>query len=621
MLENEMQEWEEYDSRIGGEVLAEPVERWRHEQVGHQEQFDQEQLDEAGPFLLDGAAEVPACHCAGEHSCAGSGGCAQGSARAHGEFELEFGQESELTQAGTCDVDCSSPPPAELKLIRAAGKPEGDFIVRTEGDPSVNLAIQLFDYDVNAYTPTKAKHQEALTRVREFIVNRSTQTTEPIAVTITGLASRTGAVSYNDVLSCKRARCVAANLQTSLGFFRGVAERVVMNAAGEGFTHATCKGRDCEQGDWRAVLIQVHAPGAPPRPLPPIDPGWDKYTMRCCSFHTEPLASALLGELLKKGLPGIPESIRKRIPGLLQKGLGRLLKGVPKLGGVLAGATELLDLFPAEFIRERGVFDIRERDKATARGVILCYSGYGLRIVFPRKNIDEFLDETIAKVPAFKALPAFVREQIKNAVKKLIPDGVKTLVQPIESDTPGPLVRFDLKHARHLKVFEGVVNVGKGVWMPGQVNVEFESPPWHIPDPIKRPLIQNCQDADCNVAGVQMVVGDRRGLELFSITAGELVPGACECAAPVSPPRTVARSLMRSPRSLTREAYGESEGETEGEGEFTRRDPYASVRPVWAPTRQRVLVNGAEIPLAEYLRMIARLCSDVAATSNALGRA
>jgi hypothetical protein len=282
------------------------------------------------------------------------------------------------------------------------------------------------------------------------------------------------------------------------------------------------------------VLVQVHAPGNPPRPVPPVDPGWDKYDIRCCSFHTATLVEAGLEELLNRALPGVPTSLRGKLGTLIKKGVDRLkkelLKRLPKIAGTAEGLSEVLKLFPAEIIRETGVFEIRERDKPGARSATLCYSGFGLRIALPRKKLDDFLDETIGKVPMFKVLPPAARKEIRDAIKKAIPDPLKTLVQPIGSDTPGRFARFDLLHPRNIRVFSGSVQMGKGVWMPGQVNVEFNSAPWNRPDPIERPRITKCPDTDCNAAGVQTVVGDGKGLELFSITAGDLVAGSCACS-------------------------------------------------------------------------------------------
>jgi len=428
-------------------------------------------------------------------------------------------------------VDCLFPPDSDLKKIRPKGKREGDFIDRTEGDRTVNLALQLVDYDVNGYLTSKQKHAEALGRIREFVVNRLVQTTEPIAITITGSASRTGGKDYNDQLSCKRARCAADNLRRS--FDASVLKRVTINSSGEGFTRATCKGSDCELGEFRSVLVQVHAPNSPPRPIPVVDPGWDKYTIRCCSFHTENVVSALLGDLLKKVLPQVPDFLRGKIQELIGKGLkklvNRLLKELPKLERLVQGLSEVLEEFPAEIIRETGVFEIRERDKSNPRGVTLCYSGFGFRILLPRQNIDEFLDDVMNKISFFKSIPDAVRKQVKDAIKKLLPKIVRTLIQPIESATPGPLARFDLRHPQNIRVFEGSVQLGKGFFMPGQVNVEFNSAPWRRPDPVQRPAIVSCPDTSCNESGIQAIVGNGEGFELFSITQGDLVAGPCVC--------------------------------------------------------------------------------------------
>jgi subtilisin family serine protease len=462
---------------------------------------------------------------------------------------------------GACSsgsVDCLFPPEVDTKKIRPKGRPEGDFVDRTKGDPATVLALQLTDYDVNAYTASKARHAEALGKIREFITNRFVQTTEDIAVTITGSASRTGGKDYNDALSCKRALCAADSLRRSLETFRGVMDRVRINAAGEGFARATCKGSDCELGEWRSVLIQVHAPNKPPEPLPVVDPGWDKYTIRCCEFHTELLLSSLLGDLLKKGLPQIPDKLKGKLVKLIEKGLKKLTevlqKALPKLQGVFKGISALLELFPAEIIRERGTFEIRERDTVNPRGVVLCYSGIGLRILFPRQKIDEFIDEAIDKIPGMKQLPDFLKKQIRDEIKKAIPDLIKTLAQPIDSSTPGPLARFDLLHPRKINVFEGSVQIGKAIWMPGRVNVQFDSPPWGTPDPLKRPKIVSCPDTDCNEGGIQAIVGDGLGLELFSITAGDLVRGSCVCAVPAPAGREAElaeyQRLIRTPSEV-----------------------------------------------------------------------
>lgn len=485
------------------------------------------------PFLLPGLAVAP-CGCRHPGSCrcaeTGRAGIASHGVESRAVVasqEIETRQDGEAPVAA-CAVDCLDPPATDLKRIRAGGKRDGDYIDRTVGDPQVNLGLQLFDYDINAYSPTKPKHAEALGLIREFILDRSLRSPQPIAVTITGLSSRTGGSTYNDILSCKRARCAADNLQTSLAMSHVVASRVQINAAGDGFTRATCKDGECELGVWRAVLIQVHAPGAPPAPIDPIDARWGRFSMRCCSFHTENLAAGVLGDLLQKGLPGIPPGLRGKILDGLRDGIKSVLKRAGKeMAFILEDAETLFELFPAEIIRERGVFEIRERDKPNARAVVTCYSGVGLRLILPRENLDDFLHDALAK--AFPRLLPAIRRTIEAAIVKLVPNAVKTLVQPIESNSPGPPVEFDLLHPRLIEVFEGAVQVGKGVWMPGRVNVQFASPAWGLPDKQKRPLISACPGTDCNDGGVQMVVGSGQGLELFSITAGDMLPGDCRC--------------------------------------------------------------------------------------------
>jgi GH25 family lysozyme M1 (1,4-beta-N-acetylmuramidase)/subtilisin family serine protease/outer membrane protein OmpA-like peptidoglycan-associated protein len=453
-------------------------------------------------------------------------------------------------------ANCLTPPKSDLDKIRPKGKPEGAFIDRTEGDRSVNFVLHLTDYDVNAYVPNKAQHREALVRIREFIVKRSTQTKDDIAVTITGSASRTGGKDYNDALSCKRAQCVAQDLQTSLSFFAGVPQRVKINSAGEGFLRATCKGKDCELAEFRSVLVQVHTPDNPPAPVPIPVPGWDKYRIRCCSFKTRNFAVALLDDLLKKGLDPLPKELRGTVLDLVRKGLKelvkRLQKALPALERLAQGLEELMKLFPAELIRETGVFEIQERDKPNPLTVILCYSGVGLRIPVPREKVDEFLDDIINKTPGLKLLPDLVKKQIREQLKKAIPGIVKTLIQPVESDTPGPFACFDLTHPRTMAVFAGSVQIGTAFFMPGRVNVEFDSPPWHS-FRFERPVITNCKDTECTDSGVQTIVGLGQGLELFSIAAGEFKSGACVCA--VSP----SAELVEMADQVVRQAVGRLE--------------------------------------------------------------
>ena len=581
MWQNELQEWQEdgssiheqnfYEDANSGPLLHSeggPVSAAKFGASGYETEASS--FHDESPFqipavesLLEtgGKAEAPCkCGCKGQASTMVEGESYEAAGESLlAEYESSFESfEDEQSSKQDCTVDCLDEPPKGT--VRPKGPREGAVDDRTQGDPHVNLALQLYAYDINAYHPIKAKHAAALGRISEFISDRLIATTQDIAVTITGLASRTGSGEYNLDLSCKRAKCVAQNLRDSFKSGAGAA-RVRMNIAGEGFTRSECRGKECELDEWRAVLVQVHAPGDPPVPIPPVDPGWDKYALRCCSFQTKVGASAALSELLEKGLPGVPSELKNKILQGLKTQIGQLLKFLEKRSSGLKLASqaisELLKLFPAEFIIETGVFQLKERDRGSAGKLLtLCYNGYGLRLAIPN-DLDAILD--LAFAGALKSLPDSVKKLIKEGIKSALPDSVKRRTKPIESSTPGPFRNFDLRHPRRIGVFEGVIEAGEGVWMPGKVNVEFDAPSWHIPDPNRRPQIVPTGDSPSN-SGMPIIVGDESGLEFFSITAGNLLPGKCSCALPVTNSRRmVARSPVR--RSLHEAEAREAEGE------------------------------------------------------------
>ncbi len=160
----------------------------------------------ASPFITDREAEG-ACVVQAEapHECKCSGSQPVREAVA---AEVEMAAESAAGRARSPVARRGAPSPSQAyqSTIRHKGNPEGSVIDRTQGDPNVNLALQLFDYDVNEYRLAKNNHRNAIATVTEFVVKRLAQTNQPIAVTISGSTSRTGAAGYNDVLSCKRAR-------------------------------------------------------------------------------------------------------------------------------------------------------------------------------------------------------------------------------------------------------------------------------------------------------------------------------------------------------------------------------------------------------------------------------
>ncbi len=328
--------------------------------------------------------------------------------------------------------------------------------------------------------------------------------------------------------------------------------------------------------------------------------------------------------------------------------------------------------------------------------------GYSAADLGAARKLDDLIDDAFGKISPLRLLPEGLKKQLRERIKSVIPGVVQTAIQPIESDTPGKPARFDLTRPRRLQVFEGSVEVGKGFWMPGQVNVEFNSPIWRsFINP--RPVITNCPDTDCNDSGVQCIVGNRRGSDLFSISFGELKPGSCVCGVPGSaqqgealPQTSLAETAggfrqPASPFSLgeTGEMAGEMEGEMEGAfssmeaniaaeslfatpsqeramqeasewesgvAESPELDPYLGIRSAMAPEhanltadeitsafgrtpavvaihwllasselqqavlaallgkvgRRSIRIHGSDMPISSYLRLVARLCREVA---------
>src|SRR5436309_1826648 len=101
----------------------------------------------------------------------------------------------------TVATDCQFMKPDEEKRLKPSKNRDGDFHNRTQGDSRTNLALQITDYDVNDWFIRKSKHNEATDQIIEFIRKRAAESPDPIAVTITGSASRTGTQAWNDVLS------------------------------------------------------------------------------------------------------------------------------------------------------------------------------------------------------------------------------------------------------------------------------------------------------------------------------------------------------------------------------------------------------------------------------------
>jgi hypothetical protein len=556
MYETDLREWEEYDSRLTDDgpfmrPASPPRRGYPRSTQNYEGPFLADRENERGPLTQ---APKEECGCARRKSLGAAGSADRENTETYsGETVALTGSEADVIAAegetSGCGAGCPEPSAQYRKTIKSKGNPQGSVIERTQGDPKVNLALQLFDYDVNEYRLVKTNHRNAVAKITEFVVNRLAQTDQPIAVTITGSASRTGAASFNDVLSCKRAECVADNLRLGADRFRGFATRVQVNSAGEGFIKATCKGRDCELGEFRSVLVQVHSPNDPQPPIPPV-PGCNAYSIRCCSFHTRLLQEALLGDLLKKSLPGVPDSLKSKLIGLIKKGISQLARKLaPKLSAAL---SELLLLFPADLLEENGVFEVTERCQPNPRTSVLCYTGFGLRLRVP-VNLDDLLDQGLGSLPA----PA--KKALKEVLKKALPKAILDRAQPIESDSPGPVVEFDLVQPKDIRVFSGRVLVGKDIFFPGRVDVEFASDPWKVPDPLRRPRITNCRNAICNQGGIKLVVGEGKGIELFAVSIGDFAQGSCVCRT-----SSASRELETE---MPSEAYGEMQSEAVGEAE------------------------------------------------------
>ena len=467
---------------------------------------------------------------------------------AESNFEQVFFSPEEQMDCDLVQVNCEEMTDAELQKVKQRGKPEGDMINRTEGDPDKNLSIQITDYDVNEWRAArKDRHRLGMEKVIDFIVGRARQIIESpdgIQITITGGASRTGSQQYNAILSCKRAVCVAKHLVTHLSAHPGggtaLMLKIKFDVNGKGFEEAKCIGNECEIGEFRSVLISVHRPGLPPPPLPIVPVGWDKYRIRCCSFKTESIGEAILGDLIDRGIDALPGPLKDFMKGsdtarsVLEKAIKELikvfkefLKKAPGALGKLLGELLKKFPFPVEFIRDTGVFQIVERDKPNAKDIILCYTGFGLRVTFPRDLPGlpgGFIPESLKE-----SLKEFLKKQlkVKGLPIDILFDVLSGKIPTIESTTPGPFTEFDLDRKVKLKAFEGPGEALKGIEI-GKIFVGFGSRrTFDHPDPAQRPKI-TCSTG-CTPRLVPVIVGKGTGFEVVAPTKGELVDADCKC--------------------------------------------------------------------------------------------
>jgi hypothetical protein len=384
---------------------------------------------------------------------------------------------------------------------------------------------------------------EALDLVLAFIRARAAASNDPIEVTLSGATSLTGSKAHNDQLSCKRAICAASQLRAFLS--AEILARTKFDTAGSGFKDATCRvdpksGRnECELPEFRSVLVSVHAPGQKPPPIEVLPEGWDRYAIRCCSFQTQTLVEVLVGELLERGLAAIPESVRRLIPpsildqGWLADAFRAAIKRIPKLAALLG---KLARFFPAEIVRDTGVFQIVETDKAEPGSITLCWSGFGIRIPVPSA---EGLDKIVARLP-----PA-MREKAKAVLRVLTRAG--GMVPALASTTPGPFKPFALDRKIRLQDFAGSAQMGKDAFSVGRVTVMFGSPAFTRLGSHARITPASC--GDCGASAIPVQVGDGTGFELFGVTQGTLASGSCVCGGPAEAARRVRRPARRAVRA------------------------------------------------------------------------
>jgi hypothetical protein len=457
------------------------------------------------------------------------------------EAVLEAGEASTalpFQEAETSLAECQFYPPGYEKLIRRRGTKEGEVMDRTEGDRTVNLALQFRDYDVNAYIAgTKSAHSAGLARITEFIQAR-TAAGANVEVTITGSASRTGTRQFNQNLSEKRARCMAQLLKQSLS--PRVRAKTTFNERGEGFEKAMCHGADCELPGYRSVLVSVHAPNRPPKPVPPEPDTWDKYLIRCCTFETISVGEVLIDKLLSQLPGGLPRAVaeklspilKKRAEALLKKLLGRL----PKIGALMGDLNKLLKFLPVEIIRQKAIFQVKERDKANPRQITLCYDGWGGRLALPVPGtLDDALDEMLKRVPGIgqnDLIRQSLKKVIREELEKLLPRTVTKLLAKLDSTVPGPWKPFDLNRREQLEVFKGpadiFVDVITNISGPGQITLAFDGRKWKNLD-LQQRVTLKCESCAGSVIPLQVDGGV--GFDLLSVNTGTLAEQGCSFAA------------------------------------------------------------------------------------------
>jgi hypothetical protein len=223
--------------------------------------------------------------------------------------------------------------------------------------------------------------------------------------------------------------------------------------------------------------------------------------------------------------------IRKR----LEAALKRLLKRLPKLGALGGDINKLLKFLPVEVTRQKAVFQVRERGKAGARQITLCYDGWGGRLALPIPGkLEDAIDELLKKVPGIGS-SELLREPLKKVIKEeleaLLPRSVTKLLAKMDSTVPGPWKAFDLNRREKLEVFRGpadiFIDVITNLSAPGQLFLAFDGARWNTLDRARR-VAMKINGAETSV--IALTVDGGVGFDLLSVNKGDLVDQGCTCA-------------------------------------------------------------------------------------------
>ena len=445
-------------------------------------------------------------------------------------------------------ANCKEMTPEEQARVRArGGSPLGDFSDRTpESSREVMLQLHLTDYDVNDWLVRKPRHREALNRVVNFIVSG---TRTPVEVTISGSASRNGAVDVNEELACKRAQCAAAWLRDGLAG-KVAPGRVRIDTAGKGFTEAWCERlpdgtTECELPRFRSVLVQVHAPGRKPRQIPVLPS--KAFTIQCLDYRVESvfdIVGKTLGDVIQGKVKQLPPELgghlNKRLKGLVQSLTDMVLKALETKKGkpdVIRVFSRVLRRIPLEGIVESGTFRIAEAGRPGAPSATLCYKGKGVRAKLPKAIVEDL-------VLALGQVVKFSSEKVKKLVEMVLQKALGAIPDPLTRTTgPGPVKAFAVDQLLPLAGFSGSALMARHVFTGSRMHVAFLSPAFTRRTGRARITKTPCDKCDENVIPLPLASKTR---DVFTLTVGSLTAANCPVDRGKAAPRELAWPSRRA---------------------------------------------------------------------------